>query len=189
MPAAVAIPAALGVAGIAGNMMGADAGAKAAEDTANKNVAMSREQIAENKRQFDLGLTEQQKQSEIRKKAYEQAVATGSAQMAQGEQGFMGSINEANPELDTMSNDIANGNARALSQGAGQMSANLATQGVRGGQAATLLNRGTGSQAISAQENINQLKYQDAATRAAQLRAYQAAKSQAGQSASLSVGA
>ena len=167
----------IGVGGLAtgvGGKMGAQAGAKSAEDTANKNTVMSREQLAENKRQFDT-----------RQSAYNQSVATGSAQMIKGEQGLMDSINGANPELSAMSNDIANGNARALQQGAGQMSANLATQGVRGGQAATLLNRGTGSQAVSAQENINQLKYQDSATRAAQLRAYQAAKAQAGQSATL----
>ena len=79
------------------------------------------------------------------------------------------------------SKDIADKNAQELQQGSGQMGANLAAQGVRGGAAATLMNRGTGQEAITAQQNINQMKYEDEATRQSDLRAYQAAKAGRGQ--------
>ena len=124
-----------------------------------------------------------------RESAYGAAKATGSANQAAGE-GALGSFTGGtglygteNPMLGQESKDIAAKNAQELQQGAGQMSANLAGSGVRGGQAATLLNRGTGGMAINAQEDVNQMKYQDAAQRQAAAMAYQAAKAGAGQSA------
>ncbi len=154
-----------GIAQGAGNVMAAQAQAGALKEQAAQQLKGQEEQLAEQKAEF--GTTNEQRQ-----KAYAEAIARGQ----QGEQQLIGESNTPNAMLNQESQDIASRNAQELQQGAGQMSANLAAQGVRGGQAATLMNRGTGQQAISAQQNINQMKFQDEATRKNQLRAYMAAK-------------
>ena len=53
-----------------------------------------------------------------------------------------------------------------------QVGANLATAGVRGGQATILQNRAVGEQGLGAQEDIDQLLAQNAATREAQKAGY-----------------
>ena len=163
-----------GIAQGAGSVMAAQAQGNALENQAKLGLQGTEEQIAEQKNEFGSQMT-----------AYQAAQAQGQDQMGTANTAFENSVNTANPELATMSKDIATNNAQELQQGASQMGANLATQGVRGGQAATLLNRGTGQQAITAQQNINQMKFQDAATRQAQQAAYQVAIAQTGQAASL----
>ena len=174
-----------GVAQGAATVAAANAQANALENQAQLGLQGTKEQIKESGREFDTTNTFQQATEAARQKAYAEAIAKGSSEMGEGENALTTEANTANPELEQQEKDIASGNAKQLQQGASQMGANLATQGVRGGQAATLLNRGTGEQSIEAQKNINQLKYQDAATRAAELRAYQAAKAARGQTATV----
>lgn len=140
-------------------------------------------------KQAELGLkgteeqiAEQKAEENARQAAYQTSRATGLGDVAAGENALTTEANTPNAMLTKEEEDIAAGNARELQQGAGQMDANLAAQGVRGGAAATLMNRGTGQQAISTQEDINKMKYEDEATRQADLRAYQAAKAGRGQS-------
>ena len=80
-----------------------------------------------------------------------------------------------------MTSDISTNNAKQLQQGSAQLQANLALQGARGGQAAALLNRGTGEMAQGAQMDVNSMKYQDSSQRAADKRAYLSALAQRGQ--------
>jgi hypothetical protein len=174
-----------GIAQGTGSVMAADAQGRALENQAKTQLEGSKLQIQEQGREFDTASAFTKAQQAAREKAYQEAIATGQTQMGEGEQAFMSEADTANPELTTMEKDIASGTAQQLQQGAGQMGANLATQGVRGGAAATLMNRGTGATAIEAQKNINALKYTDSATREAEKRAYMAAKAGRGQSATL----
>ena len=117
--------------------------------------------------------------------AYDYSVGQGAGQYFNASNAINAEANTANPELTSMSADVANRNAQQLQQGAQQMGANLSTQGVRGGQAATLLNRGSGQQATEMQQYLDQLKYQDSASKQQQLMAYNAAIGQGGQKAEL----
>lgn len=174
-----------GIAQGAGAVAAANATGNAMENQAKLQLEGSKLGIAEQGREFDTTNTFTQATEAARQKAYAEAIAKGGAQMGEGETSFMNEANTANPEIAQQEADIKSGNAQELQQGSAKMAANLATQGVRGGQAATLLNRGVGMQAIEAQKNINQLKYTDAATRAAELRAYQASKAARGQTATI----
>jgi hypothetical protein len=172
-----------GIAQGAGSVMAAQAQAGAMENQATLGLQGTREQIAEQGREFNTTTDYQKQLSDARAKAYQASLSTGGQQMSEGENALTTEANTANPELTQQTADIASGNAQQLQQGAAQMEANLAQQGVRGGQAAGLLNRASGEQAITAQKDVNTMKYTDAAQRAAELRAYQAAKAQKGQAA------
>ena len=69
------------------------------------------------------------------------------------------------PELTQLVQDIANQSAEAQRQNRRQINANLAQQGVRGGQAAILSNRATGELNRDLQRDINQTVYNEAANR------------------------
>lgn len=156
----------------AGNMMGANAQANAAK-----------EGLKEQRYQFDKTFKFEKENSEYRKAAYRKALEQGRTDLGTFGTAALSEMDKENPELDQMEEDISAGTADQLQQGTAQMGANLAMQGVRGGQAATLMNRGTGAQAIQAQRDVNEMKYGDAAQRAAEKRAYLAALAKAGQSA------
>lgn len=97
-----------------------------------------------------------------------------------GEAGFNAAVGEQLPELEQAAQDILKQGAQGLQQGAGQLGAELEKGGIRGGQAATQLRRGIGSMAEDTQMDINRLKYEDAAKRAAEKRAYEASKASQG---------
>lgn len=69
------------------------------------------------------------------------------------------------PELQQLVTDIANQSAEAQRQNRRQINANLAMQGVRGGQAGILANRATGELNRDLQREINQRVYNEAANR------------------------
>ena len=170
-----------GIAQGAGAVAAANANANASQNVANIGLQGINTQVSEKAREANLA----QQNALAQQQAYQKAVGTGTGELNNATNAITSEANTANPMLAQESTDIADQNAQELQQGAGQMSANLATQGVRGGQAATLLNRGTGQQAITAQQNIDQLQYQDSATKQAQLMAYQAAIGQGGQRAAI----
>ena len=68
-------------------------------------------------------------------------------------------------ELGQLVNDISNQSAEAQRQNRRQINANLAQQGVRGGQAAILANRATGELNRDLQRDINQTVYNEALNR------------------------
>jgi Flp pilus assembly CpaE family ATPase len=160
----------------AGGALGSSAmGANATANSAKQARATAREQMEQ-----------QQKQFEERQSAYNGMVGRGGDQMKEGETQFLGENAKPLGELDQIKQDILNKNAAALQQGSGQMSADLAAGGVRGGQAATLMNRGTGEMAVNSQENLNQNVLNDAITRRQNKSNFFGAKSAAGQHANLS---
>jgi len=187
--ASIAGPAIGGLMGGAGNVMGAQASAKAEEEKAKLGLQGTREQLDEQRNEFKTTSEFEKANQAARQKAYDEAITRGSGQMGSGESELMSSLGTANPEIAQQEADLRYGNAKAIQDTTGQIHANLAAQGVRGGQAATLEGRAVGDMGINAQKDINQLKYQDADTRAAQMRAYLAAKAQRGQAATLSAGA
>ena len=69
------------------------------------------------------------------------------------------------PELTQLVQDIADQSAEAQRQNRRQVFANLAAQGVRGGQAGILANRATGELNRDLQRDINQQVYNEAANR------------------------
>ena len=167
-------PAAI-VAGItaAGSLASSAAQGRAAENAANVARQSEQERLA-----FEKETTQ------ARENAYNSMRGAGAENQAAGESALTTEAATPNAALEQESQDIATKNARELQEGAGQMGANLAAQGVRGGQAATLINRGTGAMAENAQMDINKLKAEDEAKRQADLRAYQALKAGRGQGAS-----
>jgi hypothetical protein len=182
----VAIAAGVGaVGGIASSAMGAYGQEKATDEATKRQMQMNSANIASTEKMFGQNLDFQKAQEAADRAAYESALKTGSSQMGEGEGSLLSAIGTENPELATMEKDIASKTAKQLQQGQSQMGANLAAQGVRGGAAATLMNRGTGEMATAAQESINAMKYGDSATRAADLRAYMAQKARLGQGATL----
>ena len=122
--------------------------------------------------------------SEARKAAYQNMINAGSTQQQQGENQLMSETSNAPPELLQAEQDIQNRTAEGIQAGQNQMQANLAQQGVRGGQAATQLRRGVGEMAIGGMRDVNQMKADDAARRQSLRAAYLASKaSQGGQAA------
>lgn len=174
-------------AGITGAAtLGASAmGGKGAAKAAKTNAAATKYQADLAYKSSKEQIAEQRRQQLLRKQAYDEAISRGGGQMGEGENALMASLAEANPELATQEADLLQGNAKALQDTSGQMHANLAAQGVRGGQAATLEGRAVGAMGEGVQKDINQMKFQDAETRAGLLRAYQAAKAQRGQAATV----
>jgi hypothetical protein len=120
---------------------------------------------------------------EGRLNAYNAVIDRGASDFRNGEAAFTTAANTRLPELDQMAQDISSGNATNLNQGMAQMNSSLAAQGVRGGQAAGLLNRAAGQMATDAQKDVNQISFDEANARAAELRAYQANKAKSGQTA------
>ena len=80
------------------------------------------------------------------------------------------------PELTQLMEDIANQSAEAQRQNRRQVNANLAMQGVRGGQAGILANRATGELNRDLQRDINQTAYNEAANRQSQRLGYYSQK-------------
>lgn len=126
---------------------------------------------------------EERRKYEARKQAYDAIVARGGADMATGEKAFIEEAGQAPAELDQLKQDILSGQAETMQTGSNQMQADLAASGMRGGQAATALKRGTGNIATAAQRDVNQLVGGEAMQRAAERRAYQSAKAGRGQGA------
>lgn len=117
------------------------------------------------------------------KEAYDAIIQRGQTDFGAGEQGFLQEAGQATPELQQMKQDILSGQAESLGQAGGEMQAQLARTGMRGGQASQALKRGIGQMGIQGQRDINQLIGGEAMQRAAERRAYQSAKAARGQSA------
>lgn len=107
-----------------------------------------------------------------KKQAYDEMINRSKDLASGGEQGFLSAQGEQMAgaqtplaELTQAKQDAISGNAAALQQGAGQMKTNLTQSGVRGGQAAMLLNRGTGQQSVDANQLINQMAVDEASER------------------------
>jgi hypothetical protein len=162
---------------IAGAGIGAVAnifGANAQADAARKQAEIEQQQIAFN-----------QQQQTARQNAYNNMLTTSGNQMGAADTAFNNSVSQAPTELAQAKQDVLAGSARGINKAADTMGASNAANGIRGGQAATLLNRGIGEMGIQTQENLNQMGLTDAETRAAALRSYEAMKAGNAQQANL----
>lgn len=126
-------------------------------------------------------------QFNARKKIYEDMLKKAGLTQQQGESALSGLTSTPLAELGTMKQDVLNQTNDVLNSGSRSLQANLAQAGLRGGQAATQLARGVGNMTTSANQNINQLTYDEAQKRKANQTAYEMAKAQAGTSAQLQI--
>lgn len=179
---AAAIPTALSVGS---ELMGAYGKEKSEEAASQRRLREQGRQIESTEKMFGQNLEFQKSKEEADRKAYEAALGRGLEQYGEGERALTESFTTPSKTLSQLEQDIASGNTEALQAGSRQLQSDLAAQGVRGGQAATLLKRGTGEQVAEAQEQLNELKYKDEAQRLADQRAYLMNKARAGQAASL----
>lgn len=131
----------------------------------NTNAATSAAQLAEQSKEYQqtYGLTAEE--AEHGMQASDEGLANAAAGMAN-------SANIATPALQAEQGAIESGATRSMQDTAKQVGANLATSGVRGGQAATLQNRAVGEVGLNAEENIDQLLAQQAAATQAQQAGY-----------------
>ena len=106
--------------------------------------------------------TDMQNQLEGRAEKYDTKLQN---QFNEAEPQFQQEANTQLPELQQLITDIANQSSEAQRQNRRQINANLAMQGVRGGQAAILANRATGELNRDLQRDINQTAYNEAANR------------------------
>ena len=118
--------------------------------------------------QFNQGLLEQEKE-------YGDTQNTANTELANAATGMANSSGIASGALNTEMGAVESGATRSMQDTAKQVGANLATSGVRGGQAATLQNRAVGNVGLNAEENIDQLLAQQAAATQAQQANYNTA--------------
>jgi hypothetical protein len=147
----------------------------------------------EQAREFDVtsGLTREQFQNQItqqdaQRKAYESMLGRAGTMADTGEQSFLTEANTADPTIEAQRQDLLTGQNKALQAGTGEMRANLAIQGVRGGQVATQMRRGIGEMTEAGISDVNKLATEDSLRRAAERRAYMSAKAGAGRAGQLS---
>lgn len=119
-------------------------------------------------------------------RAYQEKLASigrGSQDLESGESAFLGAADQTSPELEALQNSITN-NALPIQERA--MSAaknNLAQQGVRGGRAATLLNRQSGELNRDLNSDLTNKMYEDYTRRNNMKLGYLGNKARAGQAA------
>lgn len=101
-------------------------------------------------------------QLEGRAEKYDQKLQN---QFNEAEPQYQQEANTQLPELQNLIKDIAEQNTETQRGNLRQINANLAQQGVRGGQAAILANRALGQTTREAQRDINNLVYNEAANR------------------------
>lgn len=118
--------------------------------------------------------------------AYNEMIKRAKGLQNTGEQSFYDNVNAPNTYLNILNRQILENNNKTLNSGARQIQSNLALQGIRGGQAGTLLNRGIGDMTQNAMDTLNQLNYDDEAQRRNLKASYDMAKAQIGNNAYLS---
>ena len=102
-----------------------------------------------------------------------------------GENALFSSLNKQNPYLNQMAYDLQTNTNDILNAGRNQVQAGLAQQGIRGGQAGTLLARSVGNMSNQANQDLNNMMYNDIQQRKALAEAYNQAKALAGLNATL----
>ena len=120
-------------------------------------------EVAQAYQNYLNGITgKMQNELEQRAEKYDQKLQN---QFNEAEPQYIDEANTQLPELQQLIQDIAEQSAEAQRQNRRQVNANLAMQGVRGGQAGILANRATGELNRNLQRDINQAAYNEAANR------------------------
>ena len=174
-----------------------DVGARTAEDQQALSKALGEESIAEEKYGVDTEANTAKYTTDVgantAKYTTDVGAKTAAEQLAEKAQEFGSTQDIASKQLATSAadinsatasapsellqeqSDIANKGTRSMQDISKQVGANLATSGVRGGQAAILQNRAVGEAGVSEQENIDQLLAEDAEQRMAAKTGYDTA--------------
>ena len=103
----------------------------------------------------------------------------------EGERVLNNIVNNPNPYLNQVAYDLKTNTNDVLNAGRNQVNAGLAQQGIRGGQAGTLLARSVGNMTNQANQDLNNMMYNDIANNRNLQAAYNQAKALAGINASL----
>lgn len=169
--------------GIGASLIGAKGQAK--EDARARQFEAEQAALGrgEQAREFDVtaGMTKQQFEAQqAQQAAQRQAYNQMLGRAGEGEQQFMAQSNIADPTIEAQKQELLSGQSKALQAGTGELRANLAMQGVRGGQAGTQMRRGIGEMTEAGISDINKIGTEDALRRAAERRAYLSVKGQTG---------
>ena len=151
---------------------GIDTGAQTAAAALAEQAKESEANIAEQKYGVETGAKTAEEQLAQAASEYEQTTGAAAKNLSNATSGVEGANSKAPAELLQEKADIENKTGRTMQKIAGQTGANLATAGVRGGQAAILQNRAVGEAGIEGEENIDELLAQNAAQRQAALSNY-----------------
>lgn len=154
----IATGVASGIGGyLGGRQQRAGAEAQAASQTREgiANRQLTREQTA-------LLEAIQQRQRQAEGIASPQVFGELQGAAGQQEQRLTDLFGQAPPELQTLKQDILSGQSEQLQAGSRELESQLAQAGVRGGQAATQLRRGTGEMTQDATRDINRIMAQEA---------------------------
>ena len=120
-----------------------------------------------------------------RLKAYNNMIKKAQGYQTEGEGVLNNIVNNQNPYLNQVAYDIKNNQNDVLNTGRNQLNTALAQQGLRGGQAAIQLNRGIGNMTTQANQDLNNMAYDEAQQIRNLQAAYNQAKALAGLNASL----
>ena len=115
-------------------------------------------------------------QSQLQSRAYQEMMGRSK----EGENQFLGSLNEANPALASYAKDIQDMGTQNIGRQQNIINQQLSRAGVKGGQAANLYGRQIGELQNNGMRDINKLAYEDAQNRANQKSQYFANKGQSG---------
>ena len=132
-----------------------------------------------------MGSNAEEEAYKRRKQAYDNMIKRATGLQTEGERVFNNIVNNPNPYLNQVAYDLQNNTNDVLNAGRNQINAGLAQQGIRGGQAGTLLARSVGNMTNQANQDLNNMMYQDIANNRNLKAAYNQAKALAGINASL----
>ena len=132
-----------------------------------------------------MGSNAEEEAYKRRKQAYDNMIKRATGLQTEGERVFNNIVNNPNPYLNQVAYDLKTNTNDVLNAGRNQVNAGLAQQGIRGGQAGTLLARSVGNMTNQANQDLNNMMYQDIANNRNLKAAYNQAKALAGINASL----
>ena len=132
-----------------------------------------------------MGSNAEEEAYKRRLEAYNNLIKKAKSTQQAGETAFNNIVNTQNPYLNQIAYDLKNNQNDVLNAGRNQINAGLAQQGIRGGQAGTLLARSVGSMTNQANQDLNNMMYNDIANNRNLQAAYNQAKALAGINASL----
>ena len=132
-----------------------------------------------------MGSNAEEEAYKRRKKAYESMLKRATEVQTEGEGAFNNLVANPNSYLGVMQRQLNDNTNKDLNMGRNQLNLALAQQGIRGGQAATQLNRGIGAMTTQANQDLNNMMYDEEQQRRNLQAAYNQAKALAGVNASL----
>lgn len=132
-----------------------------------------------------MGSNAEEEAYKRRKKAYESMLKRAADIQTEGEGAFNNLVANPNSYLGVMQRQLNDNTNKDLNMGRNQLNLALAQQGLRGGQAATQLNRGIGNMTTQANQDLNNMMYDEEQQRRNLQAAYNQAKALAGINASL----